>query len=150
MLCSDNFCSAMGFNGSIAKINDLFSVYPVGAVDVTLDVPSDTWEGEGVLMRCTSNLDIARVYWYKRESLQTRTRVFLYVKAKVTGQHIAANDLLNTTVQPNKPRAVGRLVNENVYELYINKTALSDESAYTCKVDPGGGEDSKYLTVNGE
>ena len=132
---------------NITNCTCLFSVYTVNAQDAKLDVPPETLEGEGALMRCTiiSGWSNDRLEWYKGGDPNTRKRVFLYVRA--AGLHRASNDLVNTTVEPNKDRAVGRMVG-NVYELYINKTVLSDEAIYSCRVDLV--YISQRLTVNGE
>ena len=117
----------------------LFSVYPVDAVVLTLEDPP--WEGEGTLMRCTVNacVDSCVIHW-KKDVSNIKERVYLFVRSKgVTVIARAENDLVN--------RTVGRLVGD-VHQLYINKTALTDEATYTCEA--GYANSSKHLTVYGE
>ena len=115
-------------------------------VNVTIGVPSETWEGDGTLMTCTVGGNITketiRIDWYKWKSSNGTQRVFLFVNAR--NIHRAENDLSDTST---KPRAVGQLVGV-VYHLYINKTVLSDDAVYSCVI--GITEDSTRLIVNGE
>ena len=114
-----------------------------GDVKVAIAVPSATWEGDGALMTCTLTGDIIsqniRIDWWK-----SNNRVFLFDNAR--NIHRAYDDLLDTS---NKPRAVGQLVGF-VYHLYINKTVLSDDTAYYCFLDTPYAYDSTRLRVNGE
>ena len=116
------------------------------AVNVTIGVPSETWEGDGALMTCTVGGDIPKeainIYWYKWTSGSDKHRVFLFSASKNIDR--AENDLVDAS---NKPRAVGQLVGF-VYHLYINKTVLSDDAVYSCFVDAK--QDLRKLTVNGE
>ena len=106
-----------------------------------VDVPSETWEGEGALMRCTFTgmtvSDFSYLLWYK-EGLSVSAPVYAYTTSSKKGT--AVNGWNNRIV-------VGRLA-DNVHELYINKTVRTDEDTYKCKIQAD--EDSKKLTVNGE
>jgi len=106
---------------------------------VTVDVPPETWEGEGALMTCTFTLrdhfdDYLRVLWFKGNG---RKVVFYYRRYHSTSR--AFNDLLD--------RCEGKLEG-NVHKLYINSTIVTDEDTYMCRVDTAS--DQKILTVYGE
>ena len=107
---------------------------------MSVDVPSETWEGEGALMRCTYT-DIedtgSRLFWYKGSQSPSH-RVYVYTFASKRGRTIG--NFSNRIV-------VGRLVG-NIHELYINKTFLTDEDTYACDIFSVFGSD--LLTVNGE
>ena len=115
---------------------------------MTIGVQSETWEGDGTLMTCTVGGNITKDYmiiridWFKWKIVTHKERIFLFVNSR--NLHQPGNDLLDTS---NKSRAVGQLVGL-VYHLYINKTVLSDDAMYSCRL--GGAEDSTRLTVNGE
>ena len=104
--------------------------------NVSMDVPSLTWEGEGTLMTCTVP-DISgntwKLRWFKGSEL-----VYQYTSWSNTGR--TYNSLMD--------RSVGRL-NGNVHTLYINITAVTDEGKYNCTI---GAQQSKpkRLIVNGE
>ena len=118
----------------------------ISGVNVTIGVPSETWEGDGTLMTCTVGGNISKEYiridWYKWKSSEHALRVFLFVNSPPF--HRAENDLLDAS---NESRAVGQLVGF-VYHLYINKTVLSDDAVYSCVLDAK--EKFSKLTVNGE
>ena len=104
-----------------------------------VDVPSETWEGEGALMRCTFTgmtvSDFGYLLWFKGS---LSGPVYGYTTSNKKGE--ASNSWKHKNV-------VGQLV-DNVHQLYINKTVLTDEDTYKCTIRPD--EDSKKLTVNGE
>ena len=108
---------------------------------MSVDVPSETWEGEGALMRCTyrdrTETTDNRLFWYKG-SQSSSARVYVYTFLNKRGRTIG--NFSNRIV-------VGRLVG-NVHELYINKTVLTDEDTYACEITGVFGSD--LLTVNGE
>ena len=108
---------------------------------MTVDVPPETWEGEGALMTCTFTLrdhfdDYVRVLWYKGND---RKVVFYYRRYQNTSRARAYNDLLD--------RCKGKLEG-NVHKLYINSTIVTDEDTYMCRVITD--EARKILTVYGE
>ncbi|KAI0220012.1 hypothetical protein LSAT2_028453 [Lamellibrachia satsuma] len=101
---------------------------------IGVDVPSETWEGEGALMRCTTTATtFTRVYWYKGSESN-----IVYVHATGRKDGTKLHDFSNRIV-------VGRLVG-NGHELYINKTFLTDEDTYICKI--GSAVNSAKLAVN--
>ena len=113
--------------------------------EVTVDIPSETWEGERALMTCTFRLvdntdNTFRVYWYKGNDQKL---VYLYKRTVLKGK--AYNDL--------RGRADGTL-DENtdkpntIHKLSINPTNVTDEDTYTCKVYFK--QNQKTLTVNGK
>ena len=108
---------------------------------VTVDVPPETWEGEGALMTCTFTVryhldDYIRVMWYKGNDNKV---VFYYRRFHNTSRARAYNDLHD--------RCEGKLEG-NVHKLYINSTIVTDEDTYMCRVDTAS--DQKILTVYGE
>ena len=99
----------------------------VGAV--TLDVPSETWEGDGATMSCTFPIrnNFWEVQWSKGANV-----VYVYDS--------------ESTETKIDDRYKGRLEG-NVNKLTISSTTVGDEDTYTCDFD--GRRDSKMLTVNG-
>ena len=113
----------------------LFSVCTSDNV-VVVDVPPETWEGEGALMRCTTTATtFIRVYWYKGSESNI---VYVHTTGRKDGTKL--HDFSNRIV-------VGRLVG-NGHELYINKTVLTDEDTYISKIRAS--VNSTKLAVNGE
>ena len=120
--------------------NCLFSVYTNaanGVSNVRVDVPSETWEGEGATMNCThpSLTKAFRVYWYNVTDRDTL--IYVYKPGSQTGY--AVNDPDN--------RFTGQ-VDGNVPKFSISPTRAEDEGTYTCKVDTERA--TGVLTVNGE
>ena len=112
------------------------------AGEVRVDVPSETWEGEGAKLTCTFTTPSGE-YWYLKwyKESETKTLIYIYEQTPNKGTGQAVNDLAG--------RCVGQMnSNKNVHILYINSTNVGDEDTYTCKVK--GDQDSKKLTVNGE
>ena len=109
-----------------------------------MDVPSETWEGEGAKLTCTFTTP-SDEYWYLRwyKGSDPKTQVYLYEQSPNKGTGRAFNDLAG--------RCVGQMnSNKNVHILYINATHVGDEDTYTCKVVNQLALNSKKLTVNGE
>ena len=107
-----------------------------------MDVPSETWEGEGAKLTCTFTTPSVE-YWYLKwhKGSEATMIVYRYQQTPNKGTGHAANDLTG--------RCVGQMnSNKNVHILYINATNVGDEDTYTCKLK--GEQDSKKLTVNGE
>ena len=104
---------------------------------MTVDVPSETWEGEGATMTCSHpNLTKAfRVYWYNGTG--SGTLIYIYKPRLQAG--LAVNDQDN--------RFEGQ-VDGNVHKFTISPTSVEDEGTYTCKVDAQHA--TGMLTVNGE
>ena len=106
---------------------------------VAVNVPSETWEGEGALMRCTTTATtFARVYWYKGNESNV-----VYVHTTGCKDGTKLHDFSNRIV-------VGQLV-DNGHELYVIKSVLSlltDEDTYICKI--GSAVNSAKLAANGE
>ena len=110
----------------------------VAVHNVTVAVPSETWEGEAATMTCTfPNIarDEWRLKWYKGSSIQ----LYLYMQIP--------NEVIERSYNDLTDRCVGWL-DGNVHTLYINSTTVADEDTYTCSVSEE--EDSKMLRVNGE
>ena len=103
--------------------------------NVRVDVPFETWKGEGALITCT--LPVFSDNGWNLKWSKGSDGVYLYKRSSNSGR--AYKDLAD--------RCVGRL-DGNVHKLYINSTTVGDEATYKCEVDTQ--QDSKKLIVNCE